>query len=326
MDQPQGFVSKTHPQYVCNLKKAFYRLKQSPRAWFGKIAEFLEHNGYSITAFDASLFVKSKGDKVVVVLVYVDDLIITGNYDEMITRLKENLCTRFYMKDLGRLNHFLGLELSYQHDVIVLHQRKHSTDLLNKFGMLDSKPAVTPMDANVKFSATTGRELEDASMYRNIVGRLIYLTLTIPNIAFAVGVLSRFMQNPRKPHLDAVRRVLRYIKMTLNWGISFKKGEESKLSGYCDADYVGDVNTRRSTTCYLFMLGSSVVTWCSKRQPIVSLSTTEAEYRVAAMAAQECVWLVQLLKDLKQEVNYSVPLFCDNLSSIQFAENPTFHA
>lgn len=265
-----GFVSKLYPNYVCELKKALYGLKQSPRAWFGKIAEFLEHNGYFITNADASLFFKTRGDKVVVVLVYVDDLIITGDLKEMIAQLKENICTRFHMKDLGKLNHFLGLELSYHEDTIVLHQRKYSTNLLNKFGMLDSKPVVTPMDSNVKFGTSVGKELEDASMYRKIMGSLIYLTLTRPDLAFAIGVLSRFMQNPRRPHLDAVRRVLRYVNRTLNWGISFKKDKDCKLAGFCDADYAGDVDTRRSTTCYLFIMGSSVVAWCSKRQPTVS--------------------------------------------------------
>ncbi|KAI3513963.1 hypothetical protein L1887_12232 [Cichorium endivia] len=326
MDQPRGFESKDHPSYVCKLKKALYGLKQSPRAWFGKMAEFLEHNGYSSTTADASLFVKKFGSKVALILVYVDDLIITGDLEEMVTQLKENLCTRFHMKDLGRLKHFLGLELSYDDEGIILHQRKYCCDLLKRFEMVDCKPAVTPMDTNTKLFAEVGRELEDATVYRKMVGSLIYLTLTRPDIAFPVGVLSRFMQHPRKPHLGAARRVLRYIKATLNYGVKFKREPECKLMGFCDADYAGDVNTRRSTTGYVFMLGSSVVSWCSKRQPTVSLSTTEAEYRAAAVAAQESVWLIQLLKDLNQEVNYSIPLMCDNMSSIKLAENPTFHA
>ncbi|KAI3789909.1 hypothetical protein L2E82_02715 [Cichorium intybus] len=326
MEQPMGFVSVQHPKFVCKLKKALYGLKQSPRAWFGKIAEFLEHNGYSITTADASLFVKAIGDKVAVVLVYVDDLIITGDLDEVIAQLKENLCTRFHMKDLGKLRHFLGLEVSYENGDIMLHQQRYSVNLLNRFGMLDCKPALTPIDTNAKLCANYGRELEDTTMYRKIVGSLIYLTLTRPDIAFVVGLLSRFMQNPRKPHLDAIRRVLRYIKSTINYGILFKRESTCKLFGFCDADYAGDLNTRRSTTGYIFMLGSSAVSWCSKRQPTVSLSTTEAEYRAAAMAAQESVWLTQLLKNLNQEIDYKVKLLCDNLSSIQLAKNPTFHA
>lgn len=208
----------------------------------------------------------------------------------------------------------------------MLHQQRYSIDLLNRFGMLDCKPSITPIDTNVRLCANFVRKLEDTTMYRKIVGILIYLTLTRPYLAFVVGLLSRFMQTPRKPHLDAIRKVLRYIKTTINYGIVSKREPMCKLSGFCDADYAGDLNTRRSTTGYVFMLGSSAVSWSSKRQPTVSLSTTEAEYRAAAMAAQESVWLIQLLKNLNQEVDYKIPLFCDNLSSIQLAKNPMFHA
>lgn len=163
------------------------------------------------------------------------------------------------MKDLGKLSHFLGLELSYESTDIVLHQKKYSFDLLKKIGMLNCKPTVTPIDTNVKLSLDVGRELEDPTMYRKIVGSLIYLTLTRPDLALTVGVLSRFMQKPRKPHLEAARRVLRYIKYTMSYGVMFKKDTSCRLQGYCDADYAGDVDTRRSTTGYVFMLGSNPI-------------------------------------------------------------------
>ncbi|KAK9064178.1 hypothetical protein SSX86_015558 [Deinandra increscens subsp. villosa] len=182
------------------------------------------------------------------------------------------------------------------------------------------------MEVNLQLQQDKGKELEDATMYRQLIGSLIYLTLTRPDITFAVSVLSRFMQKPLKPHLDAIRRVLRYVKSTPTYGIKFKRETSLELIGYCDADYARDISTRRSTTGYVFILGSGAVSWCSKRQPTVSLSTTEAEYRAAAMAAQECVWLTQLLKELNQEVKAKVTMFGDNLSSILLAENPTFHA
>ncbi|XP_071717990.1 secreted RxLR effector protein 161-like [Rutidosis leptorrhynchoides] len=140
--------------------------------------------------------------------------------------------------------------------------------------------------------------------------------------------MSRYMQSPKKTHLEVVRRILRYVKGTLSFGLTFKKGEGCRLTGYCDADYAGDHDTRRSTTGYVFMLGSGAVSWCSKRQATVSLSTTEAEYRAAAMAAQECTWIVQLLTELGQaiEVEGGVVMYCDNMSSIRLAENPIFHA
>ncbi|KAD4177986.1 hypothetical protein E3N88_26577 [Mikania micrantha] len=298
MDKPDVFESEDHPGYVCKLKKAIYGLKQSPRAWFGKIAEFLELNGFKLTDTDTSLFVKKIDDKVVVVLVYVDDLIITGDVKEEIMQLKANLCVRFKMKDLGKLVHFLGLELMYCEDGFILHQTKYASDMLQKFGMFTCKSAVTPMDVSCR----------------------------LPDILFAIGVLSHFMQDPRKPHLIAIRRVLRYVKGTVSQGVMFKREINPMLMGYCDADYAGDLNERRSTTGYVFMYGSNSISWCSKRQPTVSLSTTEAEYRAAAMAAQECVWLIQLLNDMNQVVKYKVRLLCDNRSAIKLAENPVFHA
>ncbi|RVW35720.1 Retrovirus-related Pol polyprotein from transposon RE1 [Vitis vinifera] len=257
---------------------ALYGLKQAPRAWYGKIAEFLTQSGYSVTPTDSSLFVKANGGKLAIILVYVDDLIITGDDVEEICRTKENLSVCFEMKELGQLKHFLGLEVDRTHEGIFLYQQKYAKDLLKKFGMLE------------------------------------------------FGVMSRYMQNPKKPHLEAVRRILRHVKGTIDYGLLYKKGEDCKLVGYYDADYVGDHDTRRSITEYVFMLGSGAISWCSKRQPIVSLSTTEAEYRAAAMATQESTWLIRLMNDLHQLVDYAVPLYCDNQSAIRLAENPVFHA
>lgn len=171
----------------------------------------------------------------------------------------------------------------------------------------------------MKLYATEGKKLDDPTRYRKMVGSLIYLTLTQPDIAFVVGVLSRFMQDPRKPHMVAMKEILKYIKAMVGKGIQFKRETKPILSGYCDADYAGDVNKRRSTTGYVFMFGSSHVSWCSKRQPTVSLSTTEDEYRVVAMAVQECVWLVELLRNLNQRVEHPVQLWCDNISAIKVA-------
>ncbi|KAL5769820.1 hypothetical protein ACOSP7_013974 [Xanthoceras sorbifolium] len=326
MIQPMGFQNEGHPEYVCKLRKALYGLKQAPRAWYGKIAEFLTRSGYLVTSADSSLFAKAKGGKIAIVLVYVDDLIITGDDVEEICRTKENLSVRFQMKELGQLKHFLGLEVDQTLEGIFLCQQKYAKDLLKKFGMLECKPISTPMEPNAKMCAHEGKDLEDASMFRQLVGSLIYLTLTRPDISYAVGVMSRYMQNPKKSHLEAVRRILRYVKSTIDYGLMYKKGGNCKLVGYCDADYAGDHDTRRSTTGYMFTLGSGTISWCSKRQPTVSLSTTEAEYRAAAMAAQESTWLIQLMNDLHQQVDYAVPLYCDNQSAIRLAENPVFHA
>ena len=163
-------------------------------------------------------------------------------------------------------------------------------------------------------------------MYRQLVGSLIYLTLTQSDITYAVSVISRFMQKPKKLHLEAIKRILRFVKGSIDYGILYRNDRKFEVAGYCDADYAGDLDTRRSTTGYVFNLGSRAVSWCSKRQPTVSLSSTKAEYRASAMATRECVWLTQLLKDLHQPVDYGVKLSCDNQSTIRLAENPVFHA
>lgn len=254
MVRPMGFESKLHPGHVCKLKKALYGLKQSPRAWFVKITKFVEHNGFYITISNGSPFVKMSGDKVAVVLVCVDELIIICDLVEVIKQLKENHCVRFHMKDLGRLKHLFGLEMDYDDQDIVLHQHRYTSDLLKRFGMLEFKPTVTPMNSNVKLYANAGIKLEDATMYLKIMGSLIYLTFTRLDIAFVDVVLSRYMKSPRKPHIDVFQRVLRYLKGTINYGVMFKREPECKLVCYCDSDDAGDVSTQRSTTDYFFML------------------------------------------------------------------------
>ncbi|KAL5573132.1 hypothetical protein UlMin_022729 [Ulmus minor] len=216
-------------------------------------------SGYSVTPADSSLFVKANEGKIAIVLVYVNDLIITDDDEVEILQTKENLSVRFQMKELGQLKHFLGLKVDRTQEGIFLCQQKYAKDLMKRFGMLECKPISTPMKPNTKMCAHEGKDLEDATMYRQLV---------------------------------AVRRILRYVKSTIDYGLLYKKGEDCKLVGYCDADYAGDHDTRRSTTGYVFKLGSGIIYGCSKRQPTVSLSTTEAEYRAAAMAAQDSTWLI----------------------------------
>lgn len=192
--------------------------------------------------------------------------------------------------------------------------------------MLECKSISTPMEPNAKMCTYEGKDLEDKTMYRQLVDTLIYLTLTRPNISYTVGMMSWYMQNPRKSHLDAVWWILRYVKNTIDCGLLYKKGEDFKLIGYCDTDYARNHNIRRSTTVYVFKLGLGTISWCSKKQLTISLSTTEAEYMTTTMKTQEITWLTQLMNDQHQLVNYSVSLYCDNQSTVCLAENPVFHS
>ena len=211
-------------------------------------------------------------------------------------------------------------------DGIWLSQRQYGLDMLSKYGMTACKPLSVPLEQNVKLSADVGDEIEDPTMFRRIVGSLIYMTITRPDLSYAVGLVSQFMQVPRKPHLDAVRRILRYVKSTLHYGLFYEAGTDVQVFGYTDADWAGSMSDRRSTSGYMFSLGSAAVTWSSKKQSTVALSSTEAEYRGAAVAACEVVWLQKLLADLDVQVEGPVVIYCDNMSSIQLARNPVFHA
>ncbi len=178
----------------------------------------------------------------------------------------------------------------------------------------------------MKLSADEGDLVEDTTMYKRIVGSLIYTTITRQNFCYVVGMVSQFMQTPQKPHLDAVRRILRYIKHTLQCGIFYEAKSQLQVHGYTDADWASNVSDRRSTSCFMFSFGSGAIRWNSKKQPTVALSSTEVEYRGATIVACEVVWLQKLLSDLGQSVDAHVVIYCDNISSILLANNLVYHA
>lgn len=325
MEQPKGFVSKQFPQHVCRLKKALYGLKQAPRAWYGKVAQYFIFCGFKVANSDSSLFVKLESKMHLLVLLYVDDMIITGDNEAEISKLRNNLSTRFEMKNLGEIGCFLGIEVEKSDQGYFVSQKRYAKSLLERFGMGESKEMATPMEPYLKLTKEEGELLKDARRFRQLVGSLIYLTITRPEIAYSVSVISQFMQNPRTHHLEAAKRILRYIKGSIAHGLMYKKGNDFVLRGFTDADWAGDAVNRRSTSGYCFNLGSAVVSWCSKKQSTVALSSTEAEYMAATMAAQECIWLKCLMEDIFSKVDYAVQIYCDNESAIRLALNPVFH-
>ncbi|MCO5581678.1 hypothetical protein L7F22_035567 [Adiantum nelumboides] len=179
---------------------------------------------------------------------------------------------------------------------------KYGLDMLMKYDMADCKPISTPLDQNLKLRIDEGEVLDDATMYRRIVGSLIYMTISLSNLSYAVGLVSQFMQLPRKPHLDAVRCILRYVRATLHYALFCDAGTQVHVHGYTDSDWAGSSSDRRSTSDYMFSFGSAAVTWSSKKQPTIALSSTEAEYRGAAVVACEVAWLEMLLQDLEMQV------------------------
>ena len=239
MEIPPGLETPSNHQMVCRLKKALYGLKQSPRAWFDRFAKTVVKYGYTQCQADHTLFVKfSSEKKIVVLIIYVDDVILIGDYGDELLRLKKLIAKEFEIKDLGPLKYFLGMEVTRSKKGIVISQQKYTLDLLKETGMLGCKPADTPTDSTKKIRGNGDRALVDMGRYYRLVGRLIYLSHTRPDIAFSVNVVSQYMNNPTEEHMEAVDRILRYLKMTLGHGLLFKKGENKDVEVFSVANWL----------------------------------------------------------------------------------------
>ncbi|TYK06346.1 putative mitochondrial protein [Cucumis melo var. makuwa] len=323
MKPPPGTSSPPHK--VCLLCRALYDLKQAPRAWFATFSSTITQLGFTSSPHDTALFTRHTPQGIVLLLLYVDDMIITDNDPQAISDLQHYLGQHFEMKDLGSLNYFLGLEVSRCSDGYLLSQAKYAFDLLARSEITDSNITSTPLDPNVHLTPYDGVPLEDVSLYRQLVGSLIYLTVTRPDIAYAVHIVSQFMAAPRTIHFIAVLRIIRYIKGTLRHGLQFSSQSSLVLFGYSDADWVGDPTDRRSTAGYCFYLGDSLISWRSKKQSVVSRSSTESEYHALADTTAELLWLRWLVADMGVPQQGPTLLHCDNRSAIQIAHNDVFH-
>uniref|UniRef100_A0A2N9HKM9 Integrase catalytic domain-containing protein n=1 Tax=Fagus sylvatica TaxID=28930 RepID=A0A2N9HKM9_FAGSY len=297
MSQPPGFVDSTAPSHVCLLHKSIYGLRQAPRAWFEKFSSHLLTVGFTASQADPSLFIYRHGSTVLYLLLYVDDIIITGNHSTAVTELITNLASVFELKDLGPLKFFLGLQIDYKTSGFFVHQSKYALDVLSRHNMTTCKPCTSPFVSCSKLSSDVVEFLLDPTPYRSLVGALQYLTFTRPDLSFAVNSLCQHMQNPTSAHMVAAKRVLRYVRGTLSHGILFQPGP-MHLTVFTDADWAGNPVDRRSTTGFLVFLGNNLLTWASKKQPTVSRSSTEAEYRSLAVGAAEVAWIRMLLCDL----------------------------
>ncbi len=324
MDIPPGY-NTTQTGTVCRLRKALYGLKQSPRAWFGRFTMAMKNNGFKQCNSDHTLFLKHRKGKVTALIIYVDDMIITGNDKQEISQLQDYLATEFEMKDLGGLKYFLGIEVARSQQGIFLSQRKYVLDLLTDTGMLDCKPADTPIVQNHHLGEYPDQVPTNKERYQRLVGRLIYLSHTRPDIAYAVSVVSQFMHSPSEDHMNAVLRILRYLKSAPGKGLMFSKHGHLNIDGYSDADWAGNVTDRKSTSGYFTFVGGNLVTWRSKKQNVVALSSAEAEFRGMTKGICELLWLRKLLTELGYKPTSTMNLFCDNKAAIAIAQNPVQH-
>ncbi|GJR63476.1 retrovirus-related pol polyprotein from transposon TNT 1-94 [Tanacetum coccineum] len=268
---------------------------------------------------------RERGNLITCLIIYVDDMIITGNDKEEITKLKKNLFTEFEMKDLGRLKYFIGIEVLRSKQGIFMYQKKYVLDLLAEIGMVDCKPADTPMIVNHKLYMEKKARLADKGRYQRMVEKLIYLSHTRPDIAHAVGVVSKFMHQPQKAHMKVVLRIIRYLKGTAGHVVLFKQNGHLKTQLYTDADWAGDKGDRRSTSGYLTLVGGNLVTWRSKKQKVVALSSAEAEFRGIARGITEVLWIRKLLTEIGYPPQEPSKVMSDNKAAIQISENPVQH-
>ena len=327
MDLPPGcMIPKRHSHKVCRLKKSLYGLKQSPRAWFGRFTKSMIDFGYHQSNSDHTLFLKKQQGKITALIVYVDDMVVTGNDPEERKALQNHLSKEFEMKDLGPLKYFLGIEVSRSNKGIVLSQRKYALDLLQETGMSACQPVDTPVEAGLKLCVESNQVPVDKGRYQRLVGRLMYLSHTRLYLAYALSIVSQFMHNPGEQHMNAVIRILRYLKSAPGKGVLFTKNANyQSIEAYTDADWAGDVGDRRSTSGYFTFVGGNLVTWRSKKQNVVARSSAEAEFRGLANVLCETLWLRLLLQDLGYLSEQPIQLFCDNKAACDIAHNPVQH-
>ncbi|XP_062118563.1 uncharacterized mitochondrial protein AtMg00810-like [Humulus lupulus] len=290
-------------QPVCKLHKSLYGLRQSSRQSHTKLTEALLHDGFTQCKADYTLFTKGKETSFIALLVYVDDIIITGPDLHQLHQIQQTLHTHFKLKALGPLKYFLGFEIARSSAGLFLSQRQYTLQLLQDTGYLGSKPAATPMDPRAKLDSTSGQPLHDPSQFRRLIGCLLYLTLSRPDITFVVHYLSQFMSAPRTPHLQATHHLLRYLKSKPGQGLLYPSSSSLNLRAFSDSDWASCPITRRSTTGFCVFLGDCLISWRSKKQPTILKSSAEAEYRALAATASEITWLQYFLDAFCYPVN-----------------------
>ncbi|GJR06447.1 retrovirus-related pol polyprotein from transposon TNT 1-94 [Tanacetum coccineum] len=323
--QPPGFIDFEKPDHVYKLKKALYGLKQAPKAWYDRLKAFLIKHEYKMGMVDNTLFTKKKSSNLIIVQIYVDDIIFGSTCQDMCDEFAKIMHDEFEMSMMGELNFFLGLQIKQMEDGIFFNQSKYIKEMLKKFGLEDSKPMKTPMSSDTKLTKDKECESVDSTKYRGMIGSLLYLTTSRPDIMFSVCLCARFQEAPKTSHLEAVKRIFRYIKGTTHLGLWYLKGTGIETIVYADSDHAGDYVDRKSTSGICTFVGCCLTSWFSKKQTALAISTTKAEYVSARKACQKALWMKQALIDYDVRLD-DVPIMCDNKGTIDLSKNPVQHS
>ncbi|GKB50932.1 ribonuclease H-like domain-containing protein [Tanacetum coccineum] len=299
-------------------------IRKAPRAWFQRFAAYITIVGFTPSRYDSSLFIYRQGYYTAFLLLYVDDIVLTASSDRLLQQIIASLHREFSMTDLGALNYFLGISVTRDSSGMFLSQRKYAMEILERAHMVGCNSSRTPVDTESKLG-DGGTPVVDPTLYRSLAGSLQYLTFTRPDITYAVQQVCLYMHDPREPHFSALKRILRYVQGTLDYGLQLFSSTTDSLIAYSDADWAGCPTTRRSTSGYCVFLGNNLLSWSSKRQPTLSRSSAEAEYRGVANAVAETCWIRNLLRELHTPLSSATIVYCDNVSAVYLSSNPVQH-
>ncbi|XP_024004132.1 uncharacterized protein LOC112081591 [Eutrema salsugineum] len=260
-----------------------------------------------------------------VVQIYVDDIIFGGTSQELVDAFVASMTSEFEMSMVGELKYFLGLQITQSEEGVFISQSTYARNLLKRFKLDSAKEAKTPMSTTTSLTRDDERASVDPTLYRGMIGSLLYLTASRPDLCLSVGICTRYQAKPKQSHLEAVKRIIKYVKGTVELGIWYSKGSNQNLVGYCDADWTGSADDRKSTSGGCFFLGNNLISWLSKKQNSVSLSTAEAEYIAMGSCCSQLLWMKQMSADYGIDSGPFL-VYCDNKSAISISKNPVQHS
>lgn len=312
---------------ILRLKKALYGLKQAPRLWYMRLTEYLYKLQFRMSAFDSCVFIHE--ENLLIVAIWVDDLLILAREEDVAQKFRKQMSQEFDMKDEGVCNYYLGMNVEQSEEGIFIHQHRYAKQVLNRFNLSCITPTKTPMTTDTKLRQEVNIKStpEFKNRYQSMTGSLMWLAnVSRPDLAFAINYCARFTSNPNQQHMDVLTRLMAYIAGTMEKGMFYPRNGDIDLVGYSDADYAGCLDTRKSTSGYIFMLGGCPISWTSQRQKAMATATMDAEYMAASDACKEAVWIRRFINDLEVIPHIeNVPLYIDNNAALKLTKNPALH-